>query len=190
MIGLWHDAFLNAVPQTRLGVREVHLWSAPLPAPPELIQEGTSLLSDRERAKAKGFHRQIDRDRYLTSHLLLRRLLSRYTGIRPDELRFHTNPFGKPSLEPMSDAENIQFNLSHAGDLALCGLTRLGRIGVDLEPIREPLEMLSIAHRFFTPGEAAKIEGLPPGPRERAFYACWTRKEAFVKARGDGLSFP
>jgi 4'-phosphopantetheinyl transferase len=119
---------------------------------------------------------------------VLRAILGRYLGSDPRRLRFHSNHYGKPSLaEP---AGWLRFNLSHSGGLALVAVTLDHELGVDVEQVRADLAGLSIAEQFFSPAEVATLRALPEPDRLQAFFNCWTRKEAFVKARGEGLSFP
>jgi 4'-phosphopantetheinyl transferase len=117
----------------------------------------------------------------------LRCLLGRYLDIHPADIRLHYGPKGKPSL---ASATGIGFNVTHSGDLAAFAFTRDCPIGIDLEQVHPVNEAQQIADRFFCPEEAADIMALPPSERQRAFFRCWTRKEAYIKATGDGLSTP
>jgi 4'-phosphopantetheinyl transferase len=122
----------------------------------------------------------------VTARGLLRQLLGNYLGLPPRNVGFAVNPFGKPSLAGEGAASGIRFNVSHSDGLALLGFTRGREIGIDLEKVRSIREQ--IAERFFAPAETAFLRSLPVGEQTGAFFQCWTRKEAYIKARGDGLS--
>ncbi|GJE57609.1 hypothetical protein EKPJFOCH_4127 [Methylobacterium thuringiense] len=148
-----------------------------------------SALSDEERGRAGRFLRQEDHDRYAASHAALRRILAAALVADPAELLFRTDDAGKPELDgPWRGS--LAFNLSHSGGICLIGLSPDTRIGVDVELMRPIGDCLSLARSHFTAGEAATLAQLPDEALPAAFYACWTRKEAFVKALGLGLSFP
>jgi 4'-phosphopantetheinyl transferase len=111
-------------------------------------------------------------------------LLGAYSGLPPTALRFQYGPQGKPFLE----GSDVQFNLSHSGNLALFAFARSRALGVDLEATDRAVEGDALAARFFSPAENAELAALPPEVRQAAFFACWTRKEAYIKATGLGLS--
>jgi 4'-phosphopantetheinyl transferase len=121
---------------------------------------------------------------------LLRIILGHYVEAPPEGLRFCYNPYGKPALDPTQDRGSLRFNLSHSGGRALYAVARGREVGVDVETIRTEFAGLAIAERFFAPAEVAVLRDLAPEHRTRAFFSCWTRKEAFIKARGKGLSIP
>ncbi len=143
-------------------------------------------LSADERQRAARFHFDTDRDRYIVAHASLRDILSRYLQCEPHELKFSTNEYGKPSLP----GHDIAFNLSHSGNFALVALASGRNIGVDIELIREDIELESLARRNFSPREVSELMALPPEQRTLGFFHCWTRKEAYIKAQGLGLSLP
>ena len=169
----------------RLGEREVHVWRVDLAAGGQPLE---GLLSTEELARAHRFHRPDDRRRYVAAHGALRRLLGRYVGAEPDRLRFCSSAGGKPRLVFEAGQPPLRFNLSHSAELALVGVACDREIGVDVERIRPELATGEIAGRFFAPGEAATLCTLPKEAQAEAFFACWTRKEAYVKARGDGIT--
>lgn len=145
-------------------------------------------LSEDERARAARFLRLEDRDRYAASHAALRLILGCTLGTDPALLRFRSGSAGKPELEaPWQD--RLAFNLSHSGSIGLIGLSPSARIGVDVELMRSMPDCLSLARSHFAQPETAALEALPATERLAAFYSCWTRKEAFIKALGSGLSF-
>jgi 4'-phosphopantetheinyl transferase len=145
-----------------------------------------ALLSDDERARADRFYFPHLRAHYTLVRAGLRILLGGLSGREPAELEFAYAQHGKPFLP----GSGVQFNVSHSGALALIALARGRRVGVDVERIRDMDDGEAIARRFFAPAEVAEYLSLPADQRPGAFYSCWTRKEAFIKAVGDGLSFP
>jgi 4'-phosphopantetheinyl transferase len=127
------------------------------------------------------------RHSFVLAHGALRILLGRYLNTSPAGIQFKYGLRGKPALAPLA---LIDFNMSHSGDLVVFAFTRGCEIGVDLEQIHSIQDMQDIADRFFCLEEAAELMSLPVNQRERAFFLCWTRKEAYIKAIGDGLSAP
>ncbi|GLS45333.1 4'-phosphopantetheinyl transferase family protein [Methylobacterium brachythecii] len=170
-------------------VRQPTVWHIDLTLDEAGQRTCLAALSDDERARAARFLRLEDRDRYAASHAALRRILASALGTNPALLRFRLGPSGKPELDaPWRD--RLEFNLSHSGSVGLIGLSPAARIGVDVEWMRPLPDCLSLARSHFARPEIAALEALPSAERQAAFYACWTRKEAFVKALGSGLSFP
>jgi 4'-phosphopantetheinyl transferase len=170
-----------------LGPDEIHLWLVSLDRPPAPLPTLQSTLSSDERERASRYHFDRDRRRYATSRGVLRAILASYLELDPDALTFQYSPHGKPSLA--ADAE-LRFNLSRSGEQLLVGVNLNREIGVDVECLRPMSDLDAIARRFFAPTEAAKLAALPDAVRTRAFFECWTRKEAFIKAVGEGLSMP
>jgi 4'-phosphopantetheinyl transferase len=179
---------LNSTPEIEIPEREVHVWIERLVLSPEAVTEAKKLLLNNEIARAERFHYQRDHDRYVAAHARLRQILSKYTGIDPSRLEFEISEFGKPSLHPPTNQYLINFNLSHSGDWLLLGVVRNARIGVDIEEIKAESATSEVAERFFTKRENAELQSLPPDQRTIAFFHCWTRKEAYLKALGCGLS--
>jgi 4'-phosphopantetheinyl transferase len=163
---------------------EVHVLSVDLDADPEPFME---LLSEDERKRAARFHFDIHRRRYVVSHGALRRILAEELGADPAGLAFNEGERGKPALPAHAE---LQFNLSHSASCALVALTRAAPVGVDVEQ-RRPIEhAVTIARRYFSPAEIVAFDALPEPERIAAFYRCWTRKEAYLKATGEGLALP
>jgi 4'-phosphopantetheinyl transferase len=162
---------------------EVHLFRASLERPLNEVAELRSLLSHDEIERAERMRFDRDRSRYIVGRGQLRTLLAAYTGVPARRLRFEYGEFDKPSVDG-----GPAFNLSHSGAVALYAFAREGDIGVDVELEDERFGRDRIAERFFSPGEVRTLRGLPPEQQPLAFLSCWTRKEAFIKARGDGLS--
>ena len=145
------------------------------------------LLSDDERRRAARFRFVDDRTRFVVARGSLRAILSRYGAGPPDQLTLLTGSHGKPMLPPPSP---LHFNVSHSGSVGLVAVALGREVGVDVEQIRPLRSLRAIARRFFAPAEVAALERLAPSDFVAGFYRCWTRKEAYVKARGLGLSLP
>ena len=143
------------------------------------------LLSAAERLRAERFRRDADRLSFTAAHGTLRLLLAAMLGAEPRALAFAANAYGKPRLVP---DRAIEFNMSHSGGIVLIAFARRIPIGVDVEARRPLAERADIVQRFFHPGEAADFASLPPADADAAFFRCWSRKEALVKALGLGLS--
>jgi 4'-phosphopantetheinyl transferase len=176
---------MGAVGETDLELAqdEVHVWRFGLePAPDDLARLQT-LLSTDEIDRARRFRFERDRARYQAGRGVLRVILSSYLQVSPAALPFSYGEFGKPHLP----GSGLHFNLSHSGATALLAVTRRAEVGVDLELEPVDFDVQELAGRFFSPGEVAELASVPAGERPRAFLHCWTRKEAFIKARGDGL---
>ncbi|HUM02519.1 MAG TPA: 4'-phosphopantetheinyl transferase superfamily protein, partial [Thermoanaerobaculia bacterium] len=163
---------------------ELHVWRISLEVPPGRLTALAATLSPVEQKRAECFGSELLRRRYTAGHGALREILSRYAGRAPEALRFGKRPDGKPEL---LDPPGWRFGFSHSLDLALCGVTRRHEVGVDLEALRPLSDPLDLAERFFAPDEAATLRRLPETSRQAAFFRCWTRKEAILKATGEGL---
>jgi 4'-phosphopantetheinyl transferase len=168
----------------------VHIWRAPLDGPASHVQYLWSLLSADESQRAARFVFAKDRDHFVMARGLLRVLLGRYRQQTPQHLRFAYGPQGKPALAADAGGDELSFNVSHSHGLALYAFARGRDIGVDVERIRPDVAQEKIAERFFSSREVAVLRSLPLASQAEAFFACWTRKEAFIKARGDGLALP
>jgi 4'-phosphopantetheinyl transferase len=156
---------------------------------PDRLGPCLTLLDGEERTRAARFLRPADRARFIASHAALRVVLATALSLAPEGLSFSRDEAGRPFLAG-PEGEGLDFNLSHSGDIALIGLARGGRIGVDVE-VRRPLpDALRIARTHFAADEVAALAALPPQPAQAAFFGLWTRKEAVVKALGAGLSLP
>jgi 4'-phosphopantetheinyl transferase len=167
--------------------RTAHVWSVSLAVSDATCSALRTSLSPEERARADRFAFERDRTAYVVSHAALRQILSRYAGREPAELRIAARPHGKPWLV---DSPGIEFNLAHSGGFALIGVTRGAPIGVDVEVVRPIEDMARLARHCFAPAEVVELEALPPTARLESFFNAWTRKEAYIKAIGEGLSCP
>jgi len=148
------------------------------------------LLSADERERAERFHFANDRAHFIAARALLRTLLGRYLDLPPRHLSFSYSPYGKPALAGEGEGRALRFNVSHSHGVALYAFARGREVGVDVEYVRPDVVGESIAERCFSAQEVATLRSLPAEVQPRAFFNCWTRKEAFIKARGEGLSFP
>ena len=169
-----------------LGIDQVDVWRVSLKLTADSVKLIESTLSMDERERASRFHFPADKDRFIAAHRSLRHILSRYVQCKPGELTFSVNQYGKPSL----DNNKLKFNLSHSGDFALIAVTQERKVGVDVERIRSDMEIEDIASRNFSKHEVSELMALPPEQRVTGFFNCWTRKEAYIKAHGLGLSLP
>ncbi len=175
---------------SRLTCDEVHVWRAALDQSPSLVARLFYSLATDERERAEGFYFHKDREHFIVARGLLRAILGRYLTIDPAQLRFNYSSYGKPSLPSESGGDALRFNLSHSHGLALYAFTRGREVGIDLERVRPDVADGQIAERFFSPREVAMLCELPVKKQTQAFFNCWTRKEAYIKARGEGLSLP
>jgi 4'-phosphopantetheinyl transferase len=175
-----------ALPRELLA-NEVHVWLADLND--HLAVSLKPLLALDEVARADRFHFDKDRNHYIVARGLLRKLLAAYLGIGAGDLRFSYAEKGKPVLEE-SQRGSLNFNLAHSHGRAIYAFSSSREVGVDLEFIRDDLADEKIAQRFFSPREIEALGKLPAELRKEAFFNCWTRKEAYIKARGEGLSMP
>lgn len=170
-----------------LGGDEVHVWRAFLDAPPDAVGYYRELLSDDERERASRYHFEKDAKHFVVARGALRMILSRYTSRPARLLRFELNEFGKPSL---AGAGALRFNLSHSHGVALYTFALGRELGVDVEYAREDFDGPQLANHYFSSREVEALLALPEAARRRAFFNCWARKEAYIKARGMGLSLP
>ena len=169
---------------------EVQLWRVDLEAIRADESRWQELLSADEVTRASRFHFPIDRQHFVASRALLRTILAGYLCAHANHLTFSYSAKQKPSLGPRHAASGITFNLSHAAGIALYAFSRRRDLGVDVERVRADFDVEAIARRFFSVHEQRQLFDLPPAERADAFFRCWTRKEAYVKATGDGLSLP
>ncbi len=173
-----------------IGPDEIHIWLAEAGPLEPCLGRLEATLDDLERARCERFRFEKDRIAFLLGRGVLRCLLGRYLGLRPERLRFAVAAHGKPFLEAGPGEPTLRFNLSHSDEVVLLGLGTEARFGVDVERIHPRASLEQIARRFFSPREVAALRGLAPELKTRAFFSCWTRKEAYVKALGEGLSHP
>ncbi len=169
----------------------VHIWAICLDQPKDVNQHLRGLLDSAERTRADRFFFERDRRRYTVCRGVVRLLLSRYCSRAPESIEFHYGDRGKPALRTMTgEPAEIRFNVSHAQSLGVCAVVSAAEVGVDIEWTGRTVEFESLAHRFFSPDEADEMRSEPRACQRMAFFSGWTRKEAYIKAIGDGLSCP
>lgn len=156
---------------------------------PDIVEVGPAfqVLTTDEKERANRFRSSTHRCEYVLSRGILREILGRYLNIPPAKIRFEYNLFGKPKLKDDCGGTVLSFNLSHSAGMAVYAVSRC-KVGIDIEFVREEIECEQIAQRFFSPDEVHRLHLIPAKEMAQTFYACWTRKEAFIKAHGEGLS--
>lgn len=168
---------------TTLPANQVHVWRDSLSRAPAEVARLRNLLAPDERHRADRFRFERDRSNYIVGRATLRQLLARYLDAAPGDLEIGYGEFDKPYL-----AGGPSFNLSHSGTVVLYAFAAAGELGIDVELEHPDFAHERIAERFFSPAEVSVLHSLPEEVQARAFLTCWTRKEAFIKARGDGLT--
>jgi 4'-phosphopantetheinyl transferase len=169
---------------------QVQLWRAELDNIRNDEARWMALLSAEEKTRAGRFHFAADRQRFTTSRALLRMILGGYLNTNPAHIDFAYSEKEKPALAEPHACSGIKFNLSHSGGVGLFAFSRHRELGVDIEAIRPDSDIETIARRFFSAAEQEELSSIPPDEKRDAFFRGWTRKEAYIKARGDGLSLP
>jgi 4'-phosphopantetheinyl transferase len=180
------DAALEA-PSQEISQGEVHLWRQRLEPSSQALAACFALLLPVEREKAERYRVERPRSDYILTRGTLRSLLAGYLRCKPQDFSFDYTPYGKPFL---AGHRELQFNVSHTEGLALMAFVRDREIGVDVEKVRAQTDALKLAERFFSERERSELRNLEGDELHAAFFRCWTRKEAYIKAKGDGLSLP
>ena len=190
-------AFTTPVPPWRsppeslvLGCDEVHVWRATLDQTPSQIQSFLQTLAADERTRAERFYFEKDREHFIVARGVLRAILGGYLNQAPESLSFCYSAHGKPSVAGEFGADAIRFNMSHSHGIALYAVAHGREVGIDIERVRFDVEVAEIAERFFSRREVEMLRTLSTEDQRQAFFRCWTRKEAYIKARGEGLSLP
>lgn len=173
-----------------LGSNEVQVWLAELDQPYDMMGLLESTLSPDELIRANRFRFEKDRNHFIAARGILRDILGGYLDLPPRTVRFEQNSYGKPLLLDSENSRNLNFNVSHSGNYALFAVILNRRVGIDIEQIRHDFGGEEIARRFFSPREVDSLLSLSQAQQIQAFFSCWTRKEAFIKAKGKGLSIP
>ena len=188
---VWQTGPKNPV----LDAGALHAWCASLNPPPSVVSAYYEILSPDERERADRFYFEHDRRHFTVARGSLRKLLGLYLQMDPSDIEFYYGEKGKPSLAWRIASENkrafdLYFNISHSGGLGLFGFFYGTEIGVDIEKYKEMRDAESIATHYFCKDEVAVFLSLPESQRDEGFFNCWSRKEAYIKATGDGLSMP
>jgi 4'-phosphopantetheinyl transferase len=176
--------------ETDLPLGEVHLWSALLDPPEDRLRQFAAVLSTDEQHRAERFRTGTLRYHYIAGRGALRSLLGDYLGADPAAISLSYLAHGKPRLDPPWNSAGLEFNVSHSHGLAIYAFTRQTEIGVDVESIRPMPNAAALMERFFSPQEVDQWRQVPEEGQLRTFFLGWTRKEAWLKALGSGLSFP
>lgn len=182
----WRD--MQEAPPLETG--EIHLWRASLDVDQELLRNLESTLAADEKSRAARFIFDRDRHHYIAARGILRDLLARYIPHGAAAIQFAYGLRGKPAVGGAARNSNVRFNLSHSHGLAAIGVSLGREVGVDVEMLRQDFASEDIARRYFSAKEVRELAGLPSESRTEGFFRCWTRKEAYIKARGDGLYVP
>jgi 4'-phosphopantetheinyl transferase len=184
------DTACRIDPSIVLPDNEVQLWRVDLEAVREDEAQWQKVLCAKESARASRYHFARDRQRFVAARAWLRIILGSYLETDSSRIEFCYSDKEKPSLSPRYAESGVTFNISHSGGIALLAFARRREIGVDVEEIRHNSDLEAIARRFFSAREQEELSGIPKEARADAFFRCWTRKEAYIKATGDGLSLP
>jgi len=181
----FHIASVLVLPEN-----EVQLWRLDLGALSTGEDRWLLMLSSDEQARAARFIPRHARQHFVVTRGMLRMVLAAYLATDPGKLTFQNSIRNKPSLGPPHAESGIRFNVAHSGEVALLAFARNREVGVDVEKVRGDLEVDAIARRFFSPHEQKQLTAVASHDRVEAFFRCWTRKEAYVKAKGEGLGLP
>jgi 4'-phosphopantetheinyl transferase len=182
--GGWHRPLASLV----LNQGEVHVWRIPLDVSQDVVLALAPLLSGEESARVGRILCEESGTRFVAAHGALRRILGRYLDERPEQIRFIADAKGKPHLVSRADAPPLCFSLSHSGELALLAVTKDRGVGVDIEQVRPVSAWREIAARYFSGGEREALRSCSDDRTPEAFFQVWTRKEAYSKALGQGVS--
>ena len=167
---------------------EIHVWATSLAVDPSILQKLSSTLTPDEMERAKRYKFAIHRNRFIAGRGALRAILALYLGTEAAALRFAYLENGKPDLGGKFAKAGIDFNLAHTGDLALLAITRIGPVGVDVEYVRPIKNVDELVARFFSSRENKLFQKVPAAEKPSAFFNLWTRKEALLKATGEGIT--
>jgi 4'-phosphopantetheinyl transferase len=172
----------------QLARNEIHVWAAPLSVEPDSLEAFARILTPDEKTRAERFKFDKHRNRFIAGRGSLRDVLSRYLHSKPEELRFDYSVNGKPGFAEGFEDGGVHFNLAHSEDLALISVTRIAPVGVDVECVRAMRDMEQLVARFFSARENELFQKVPTSEKPAAFFNLWTRKEALLKATGEGIT--
>jgi 4'-phosphopantetheinyl transferase len=182
--------WIPSPPIREIDAHAVHVWRIAIVQPDPIRRHYRDFLSSNELERADRFYFDKDRNRFTIARGALRELLGGYLKLPPNQVAFVYGAQGKPDLAEPQSSSGIRFNLSHSGEIGLLAVSLNRELGVDVEQIRADFATGEIATRFFSPEECLKLEAVPANQTADAFFNCWTRKEAYIKARGEGLFIP
>ena len=168
----------------------VDIWRGPLDPPSASLDQFWEVLSSDEQTRAKRFKFVEHQNRFIAARGMLRHILGTYVHAFPHMLSFELGPHGKPFLSPAINSLQLSFNVTHSHTLALYGVARNRDIGIDVEHERPEIDYTGMVSRIFSKEEAPLFWSLPKTQHQTTFFSCWTQKEAYLKARGEGLIFP
>jgi 4'-phosphopantetheinyl transferase len=180
----------RTVPRKLIYSNEVHVWRVFLDLTSVQIDYLQKILSADELTRVSRFHFEKDQKRFIAARGILRKILGHYLDKNPHDIRFEYTRHGKPMLASESGFDTIGFNLSHSDEFVLYAVTLDQNIGIDIERIRDDVDMDQISQRFFSQGEISSLKQIQKNKCSEVFFQYWTRKEAFLKAMGEGISFP
>jgi 4'-phosphopantetheinyl transferase len=172
-----------------LGENEVHIWRTSLLKTAGEYRQLQTFLDGNECARAQSFFSVEQRCQWIAARGMLRLLLGTYLDVHPAQLTFCYNAYGKPDLGEAWQQTDMRFNLSHSDGLALYAFVRKRHIGLDIEHMRASVRYMRLAQQKFAPAEYETLRSLAPAEQQRAFFTCWSRKEAYLKARGEGMTY-
>jgi 4'-phosphopantetheinyl transferase len=184
------DSWFPATAGVQLSTKDVHVWRASLDVNADVRERLSSLLSPGEQERAARFAFTKDRNRFTVARAIIRQLLAGYLSELPQNVLLETRAHGKPTISTAASIPSLRFNLSHSHGLALFVFCLEHEVGIDIEKIRPEVAFEGIESRYFSPMEREELETLPIDVRPEGFFLCWTRKEAYVKAKGEGLQIP
>jgi 4'-phosphopantetheinyl transferase len=187
-IGKGEDTQPTAPQRIPLANAAIEIWLTQLDLDADQVRQCALHLSPDELLRANRFHFEHDRRRFIVARATLRMLLGGCLAVKPNAIALGYTRNGKPVVA--DHAAGIHFNVSHAHERALYAISKSCALGVDIEYLNRDVDYSGLAERFFTRRECAALQRIPEPDRKRAFFACWTRKEAVIKATGDGLSLP
>ena len=180
----------QSLPLLQLSDDEVQIWQASLEATSATVTQLTQLLSTDEQERARRFYFERDRRRYIVARSTLRKLLGVYLHCAPSTIRFTYAAQGKPALAEQPSSQQLHFNVSHSQESALFAFVWDREVGVDIEAMRSEVEIEGIFPSISSPEELSRWETIPASAKRAAFFSLWSRKEALVKAIGQGIGYP
>ena len=182
----WHQP----PPHMTLASQEIHVWKVPLRPPEIWLKKLKNLLNGEERERAERYKAPARQEAFVTTRGMLRYILGWYLDTKPEHLKFDMGSHGKPYLVEPPTSPGISFNLAHSADLALLAITHDRQVGIDIEHHRQILDYAGMVKRICSPAEQSFLMKIPHESQLTAFLSCWTRKEAYTKAIGKGITFP